>query len=59
MGAASSAGFSSSHREHTTVVAMAAPLSHARRRQNLGHTGLPDVVEGIDSEAPYRAEAAS
>ena len=25
-------------------------------RQNLGHTGLPDFVGNIDTEAPYRAE---
>jgi len=25
-------------------------------RQNLGHTGLPDFVGDIDTEAPYRAE---
>ena len=42
MGAASSAGFSSSHLEHTTVVATEAPLSHAAIRQNLGHRGLLD-----------------
>jgi hypothetical protein len=36
---------------------MAAPLSHAAIRQNLGHTGLPDFVGDIDGEAPYRAEA--
>jgi len=37
---------------------MAAPLSHAAIRRNLGHTGLLDFVGDIDSEAPYRAEAA-
>jgi len=57
MGAASSAGFSSSHREHTRVVATAAPLSHSAIRQNLGYTALPDFVGDIDREAPYRAEA--
>jgi uncharacterized damage-inducible protein DinB len=31
---------------------------NAAIRQNLGHTGLPDFVGDIDSEAPYRAEAA-
>jgi len=56
MGAASSAGFSSSQREHTTVVGIAAPLSHAAIRQSLGHTGLPDFGD-IDMEAPCRAEA--
>ena len=31
---------------------------NAAIRQNLGHAGLPDFVGDIDSEAPYRAEAA-
>ena len=31
---------------------------NAAIRQNLGHTALPDFVGDIDSEAPYRAEAA-
>ena len=31
---------------------------NAAIRQNLGHIGLPDFVGDIDSEAPYRAEAA-
>jgi len=50
---------------------MAAPLSHAAIRQNLGYTGVPPLIlrsspeadvskdaADIDSEAPYRAEAA-
>ena len=32
---------------------------NAAIRQNLGHTGLPDFVGDIDTEAPYRPEAAS
>src|SRR5207244_12395973 len=59
MGAASSAGFSSSQREHTTVVAMAAPLSHAATHQNLGHRRAARLVGDIDTEAPRRAEPAS
>jgi hypothetical protein len=31
---------------------------NAAIRQNLGHTGLPDFVGDIDTEAPYRPEAA-
>jgi hypothetical protein len=30
---------------------------NAAVRQNLGHTGLPDFVGDIDTEAPYRPEA--
>ena len=29
---------------------------NAAIRQNLGHTGLPDFVGDIDTEAPYRPE---
>lgn len=31
---------------------------NAAIRQNLGHIGLPDFVGDLDSEAPYRPEAA-